>query len=89
MQTGWNVENESKISFISLNKARIFILNDFHETSQCSIALHTNFLYWISIKSVNKYGKYGWKLIYACKWSVADQQIDTLPPNTTLYFILL
>jgi hypothetical protein len=40
---------------------------DFHETDKCWTALCALFLYLISHKSDEKYGKYGYELIYARK----------------------
>lgn len=64
-----------------------------HDTRTCSAVLCADRLYRILVNSVNKYGKYGQKFIYAvalcpCSWSTCNQYIsvDTCTefPNQTI-----
>jgi hypothetical protein len=59
--------NGAKISYMPLCMS--FHPADFHETLTCSVVLSRYIPYHIPPKTVTKYGKYGYKVIYVLKWS--------------------
>ena len=61
-----NVDNRATLR-VGLNAKHAFHCTDFHKAQNSSTALRGNSLYRISPNSITKYGKWGYKFIYALK----------------------